>query len=156
MARIQDTELAGTIMGLHGGEWRIHASAVDDHELIIESLMWLSGEESEISIEKEKSTLGAPMQTICVKMKSKNSLQSLRRIENSSLEYILENGLSKRIDEQKFLHIRLSLEKIVQGEASVMQGPGGAIIKGKFKLEVYPGQEATIVAEELVSSLICE
>jgi len=154
MACIQDSMLAATSMGLHGGEWRTHASAVDDCELIIDSMRWLSGEESEITTHREKSALGAPMQTICVKMKAKQSIKSLQRIDDGSLKNLLENGISQRIDEHKFLHIRLNLENLVQGEASVINNPEEVVIKGKFKLEVYPGQEASLVAEELISRLV--
>ncbi len=85
-------------MSIHGGEWRIHASAVDEFEVIEESLSWLSGGESNIIIEKENSTLGAPMQTIRVKMKSKTALASLEILERDSLVAMLENGIGSRVD----------------------------------------------------------
>lgn len=156
MECIQDSMMSGDVMSLHGGEWRIHTSSVDDFELITESLEWLSGEESEIIIENEKSALGAPMKTIWVKMKSKYSKKSLQRLEKSSLIQLLEGGLSRRIDEHKFLHIRISLEKLVRGMATVDYDQGDAIVKGKFKLEVYPGQKAIDIAEELVAGLISD
>ena len=115
MERIQVTSASGMGMSLHGGEWRIHASAVDEGKVIEESLIWLCGGRSEIMIHKENSTLGAPMQTISVKMKGRDAIYSLERLERESLVSILENGLGSRVDEDKFLHIRLRLDRLVQG-----------------------------------------
>ena len=56
MERIQDTSASGMGMGLHGGEWRIHASAVDECKVIEDAVSWLSGGSSEIVVHKEKST----------------------------------------------------------------------------------------------------
>ncbi|HJM24255.1 MAG TPA: RNA-binding domain-containing protein [Candidatus Thalassarchaeaceae archaeon] len=154
MGRIEVTKTSGEVMGLHGGEWRIHASAVDDSKVISDALSWLSGGESEIICQKEKSALGAPMQTISVKMKSKQAMLSLGRVEMDSLSSILEVGLESRIDDDKFLHIRLDLGRLVQGEGVVSQNSKIPSAKGKFKLEVYPGQEAIDVAEKLIERLV--
>ncbi len=156
MGRIQDTSSSGVVMGLHGGEWRIHASAVDECEVIEDAVSWLSGGSSEISVHKEKSALGAPMQTISVKMKGKQALSSLARLENESLVSIIENGLDGRVDEDKFLHVRLKLERLVQGRGVLSQDSHESVAKGKFKLEVYPGQDSIEVAEKLLMGLIRE
>tara|TARA_B100001094_G_C18069767_1_gene739397 strand:+ start:287 stop:862 length:576 start_codon:yes stop_codon:yes gene_type:complete len=154
MERIQVIPARGIDMSIHGGEWRIHASAVDECEVIEESLSWLTGGESDIIIEKENSTLGAPMQTIRVKMKSKAALSSLEILERDSLVAMLENGIGSRVDEDKFLHIRLSLEKLVQGRGVVSNNSEESVAKGRFKLEVYPGQGPIEVAEDLLLRLI--
>ena len=70
--------------------------------------------------------------------------------------YILENGLDCRVDEGKFLHVRLKLEKLVQGKGGVAQDSHESVAKGKFKLEVYPGQDSIEVAENLLMGLISE
>ncbi len=156
MGRIQVSSSSGIDMSLHGGEWRIHASAVDESKVIAEALSWLSGGESEIIVHKENSTLGAPMQTISVKMKGKQALLSLGMLEKESLRIILENGLDERIDDDKFLHIRLSLGRLVQGIGVLSMNKDDPVAKGKFKLEVYSGQEPIDVAEKLLGLLIDE
>tara|TARA_B100001250_G_scaffold20986_2_gene17759 strand:- start:4779 stop:5249 length:471 start_codon:yes stop_codon:yes gene_type:complete len=156
MERIQYTLASGVDMGLHGGEWRIHASAVDECNVIEDSLIWLSGGTSEIVVHKEKSTLGAPMQTIGVKMKGKQALSSLGRLENESLVSMIDNGLDRRVDEDKFLHVRLKLERLVQGQGVISDNSQESVAKGKFKLEVYPGQDSVEVAENLLLGLIGE
>ena len=141
-------------MGLHGGEWRVHASAVDDTALIVDSMQWLCGDSVEISIESEKSALGAIMYTIVGKMNSKASKEPLGRVCNDSLKEILSNGIASRVDENKNLHIRLGLASLVRGEAVVAGPSGSPVAKGKFKLEVYPGQEAASVAESVIAKMV--
>jgi RNA binding exosome subunit len=87
-------------------------------------------------------------------MKSKAALSSLEILEKDSLVAMLENGVGSRVDEDKFLHIRLSLERLVQGRGVVSNNSEESVAKGKFKLEVYPGQETIEVAEDLLMRLI--
>ncbi len=47
----------GKDVSVHRGEWRVHASAVDDIRIIEDSLVWLCGDGVTISTKKEKSTL---------------------------------------------------------------------------------------------------
>ncbi len=143
-------------MGLHGGEWRIHASAVDESKVIADALRWLSGDGTEVDVQKENSTLGAPMQRISVRMNGRQALMSLGRLEKKSLRTIQKNGLDERIDDDKFLHIRLNLGLLVQGIGSISSTKNAPVAKGKFKLEVYPGQEPKDVAEKFLNQLIDE
>ena len=96
------------------------------------------------------------MQTISVKMKGKQARLSLGMLEKESLREILENGLDKRIDDDKFLHIRLSLGRLVQGIGALSGNTDEPVAKGKFKLEVYPGQEPIDVAEKILGLLLGE
>ena len=96
------------------------------------------------------------MKTISVKMKGKQAQSSLKRVEKESIDSLLENGIGSRVDEDKFLHIRLRLDRLVQGIAVISQNPDEPVAKGKFKLEVYPGQESNEVAEDFLIGLIGE
>ena len=80
-------------MGLHGGSWRIHSSAVDDINLITEALTWLSGVDSVIEVEKGKSALGAPQITLIARLSKKGALKSLGMLSVESLENLLEERL---------------------------------------------------------------
>ena len=140
-------------MALHGGSWRVQASAVDDIGLITDSIKWLCGHDEEVSVEKVKSALGAPMYTIQCKMKSRNAKESLARINAESLSAIINRGIEELIDRDKILHIRIDLGSLVRGEGVVVRKSQGVVVKGRFKLEVYPGQDPTMVAEELIKEL---
>ena len=61
-------------MGLHSVSWRVNVSALDQSELIQDSLKWIAGEKSSIEISKDKSFHGAEQYTIVAKnMKKKDS-----------------------------------------------------------------------------------
>ena len=141
-------------MSVHRGEWRVHASAVDDIRVIEDSLTWLCGDEVSISTQKEKSTLGAPMYTISSSMTAKQSMLSLARLQRQSIERILESGVDSRIDEDKFLHLRIDLAALSMGKGQVSLDKDTMVAKGRFKLEVYPGQSANEVAKSIFEGLI--
>ena len=141
-------------MSVHRGEWRVHASAIDDIRVIEDSLTWLCGDGVSISTQKEKSTLGAPMYTISSSMTAKQSLFSLGRLQRQSIERILESGVDSRIDEDKFLHLRIDLAALSMGKGQVSLDKDTMVAKGRFKLEVYPGQSANEVAKSIFEGLI--
>ena len=141
-------------MALHGGAWRVHASAVDDVELIADSIKWLCGGDEGIMVKRGKSALGAPMYTIECKMKPRIAMHSLERINSESLSSMLDFGLASQIDNDKILHIRIDLDSLVRGEAIVVRNNLGPVAKGRFKLEVYPGQDPASVAERLIEKLV--
>ena len=93
------------------------------------------------------------MYTIQCKMKSRNAKESLARINAESLSEIINRGIEELIDRDKILHIRIDLGSLVRGEGVVVRKSQGVVVKGRFKLEVYPGQDPTMVAEELIKEL---
>lgn len=145
--------LTGDGMSMHRGEWRVHASAVDDICVIEDSLAWLCGDRESVSTKNDKSALGAPMYTISASMNSKQSLFSMGRLETSSIDEILESGLESRIDEDNFLHLRIDLASLTMGRAAVSFDKHSMVAKGRFKLEVYPGQSAYEVARNMLEGL---
>ena len=144
----------GEDMSVHRGEWRVHASAVDDIQVIEDSLVWLCGDGVTISTQKEKSTLGAPMYTIYASMTAKQTMFSLGRLEKVSIKGILDSGLESRIDEDKYLHLRIDLAALSRGKGEVTLDKDKMVAKGKFKLEVYPGQPTYGVARSIFEALI--
>ena len=144
----------GEDMSVHRGEWRVHASAVDDIRVIEDSLAWLCGDGVSISTQKEKSTVGATMYTISTSMTAKQSIYSLGRLERVSIEEILDSGVESRIDEDKFLHLRIDLAALSRGKGEVSLDKDKMVAKGRFKLEVYPGQSAHEVARSIFEGLI--
>ena len=154
MGGIQDMLRIGQDMSVHRGEWRVHASAVDDIRVIEDSLAWLCGDGVSISTQKEKSTLGAPMYTISSSMTGKQSMFSLGRLERVSIEEILLSGLESRIDEHKFLHLRIDLAALSMGKGELSLNKDTMVAKGRFKLEVYPGQSAYEVARSIFEGLV--
>tara|TARA_B100000029_G_scaffold313729_2_gene306174 strand:- start:1152 stop:1592 length:441 start_codon:yes stop_codon:yes gene_type:complete len=145
-------------MALHSARWRVHASAVDDVSLIEQSLCWLTGEGCEVNLEKGKSWHGSEQTIIETGVSGrKKSAHALSRLGKEGLQQLLDQGVSSRIDEDKVLHIRISLSKLVCGEISLVgEGKSEPTVKGRFKVESYPGQDVETVTIELIHELILE
>ena len=143
-------------MGLHSVSWRVNVSALDQSELIQDSLKWIAGEKSSIEISKDKSFHGAEQYTIVAKnMKKKDSRKSLERLGEDVLKELLENNIQLRIDEDKNFYVRLKLSELVKGEISLAdKNTVSSTVKGKFKIESYPGDSTIEVISNLIRELI--
>ena len=145
-------------MGLHSVTWRVNVSALDDCDLIEESLKWISGEKSTIQRIKDKSFHGGLQYTIVAQVnKKREAVSSLRKIGTKILKYILEEGIEIRVDDSKNLHIRLELAELVKGQVHLAnRNTTAATVKGQFKIESYPGQSVIEVISDLIKELIDE
>ncbi len=142
-------------MGILRAEWRIHACELDDIALIQKSLEWLSGIDDCVVWKKDKSFHGPPISTGMVKIgRKKLARESLGRLGSETLQQLLSDGLEKRIDDDKNMHLRISLSKLVKGEVRLCtRDRSEAFVKGLFKIESYPGDNHLEIATELVRSM---
>lgn len=142
-------------MSLHSVSWRIHCSAMDDLEIIQSAMKQLSAVNSEVSWEKSKSYHGSPQTILEMRINNKkNAKQSLELLGKSLLNQLVENGIESQIDDDKNLHIRLSLSSLVAGKLRLAEGSEWtSAVKGKYKIESYPGQDPSEVLLELISKI---
>lgn len=142
-------------MSLHSVSWRIHCSAMDDLEIIQSAMKQLSAVNSEVSWEKSKSYHGSPQTILEMRINNKkNAKQSLELLGQSLLNQLVENGIESQIDDDKNLHIRLSLSSLVAGKLRLAEGSEWtSAVKGKYKIESYPGQDPSEVLLELISKI---
>jgi RNA binding exosome subunit len=142
-------------MSLHSVIWRVHTSSLDDIELIMDGIKWLSGEEALISIDKDKSVHGAIQNMIEAKLnKKKLAIESLERLGIDTLEMI-SSDLKARIDEDKNMHVRIDLTSLVQQRIKLSFAKNdGIIVKGVFKIESYPGEDPSDVISQLLIKTI--
>ena len=142
-------------MSLHSVSWRIHCSAMDDLEIIQSAMKQLSAVNSEVTREKSKSYHGSPQTILEMRINNKkNAKQSLELLGKSVLDQLVENGIESQIDDDKNLHIRLSLSSLVAGKLRLAEGSEWtSAVKGKYKIESYPGQDPGEVLLELISKI---
>ena len=143
-------------MSLHSVLWRVNVSALDQTELIQDSLKWIAGEKSSIKISKDKSFHGSEQYTIVAKnMNKKDSKKSLERLGKNVLSELLKNNIRLRVDENKNFYVRLKLSELVRGEVSLADNnTNSSTVKGKFKIESYPGDSTIEVISNLIEELI--
>ena len=128
---------------------------MDDLEIIQSAMKQLSAVNSEVSWEKSKSYHGSPQTILEMRINSKkNAKQSLELLGKSLLNQLVENGIESQIDDDKNLHIRLSLSSLVAGKLRLAEGSEWtSAVKGKYKIESYPGQDPGEVLLELISKI---
>ena len=140
-------------MSVHNVTWSATASAVGSTEVIERALDWFTGGHAEISKEKVKSYHGAKMLMIHARiMKKKAAKLSLAHLGVDFLQQLADKDeLEPRIDDQNVLHIRLSLSALAKGSIEFSEGLEEQV-KGRIKLEVYPGQDPVKNAQELLNN----
>ena len=143
-------------MGLHSATWRIHASAVDDLNLLKESLRWLTGDDCNLTVEKDKSWHGSKQTVLeAATKRKKTALKALAKLGDEALERLLDEGISRRIDDEKVMHVRIRLSNLARGEiVLISEDDTVSVAKGQFKIESYPGNEPSDVITETILSLL--
>ena len=138
-------------MSVHNITWAATASAVGSKEVIERALQWMTGDHAELSNEKVKSYHGAKMILIHARiMKKKAAKLSLTHLGTDFLlELAKSEQLESRIDGDNVLHIRLSLESLASGSIEFSRRHEEQV-KGRIKLEVYPGQKPKEIAHEML------
>tara|TARA_B100000965_G_scaffold77194_1_gene61304 strand:+ start:558 stop:947 length:390 start_codon:yes stop_codon:yes gene_type:complete len=128
---------------------------MDDPEIIQSAMKQLSAVNSEVNWEKSKSYHGSPQTILEMRINNKkNAKQSLELLGKSLLNQLVENGIESQIDDDKNLHIRLSLSSLVAGKLRLAEGSEWtSAVKGKYKIESYPGQDPSEVLLELISKI---
>jgi len=137
---------------VHNVTWYATASGVGSTEAIEEALKWLTGGNAEISREKVKSYHGARMTMLRAKIHRKRAArESIPHMGADLLGNLAQcDNLNARIDEENILHIRLSVSALVRGSIELSEGSEEQV-KGRIKLEVYPGQESVENAREMLA-----
>ncbi len=139
-------------MSLHGALWRVHTTELDNLDLIKSALAWISGENSNLIIDKDKSIHGAVQKTLTVKLeKKKQAIRSFKNLGNDALLNLLDSDINSRIDEDNNFHIRINLGDLVQQKITISPSNSSElIVKGIFKIECYPGDIAEIIMKNLI------
>ena len=126
-------------MGIHHVSCRVTASGVDDTKVIIDSLEWLAGGETEIIVDKSTSYHGSKVQLISFKLtKNKQVKQFICKLKTTDTT-LISQALGEKIDENNTLHIRLCLDSLI-GEKILITNSTQKSVKCNIKVEVYPGQ----------------
>jgi len=145
-------------MGLLSATWRVHASGVDDLEMIESGLNFLTGGCCEVIWTKDKSFHGSPQHVAMARTeKKKDAVSCFGRLGVEVLNELSKEGIEKRIDGEKTIHVRISLSELCRGRVSLIDSESrGSIVKGTFKIEAYPGDDPVEMASRLVNKLCSE
>ena len=133
-------------MGVHHVSWLATASGLEDENLVAEALAWLTGDPESVKIEKTTSFHGSNVNLVTAELLRKGpATKSLARLGNDAIDAILSD-LSSRLDEDNVLHIRLDLLELLAGRVKVCMPNSRPTVKGRTKLQVYPGDNPQEIA----------
>ena len=143
-------------MGVHHVSWQSTASGLEDEYIHAAALAWLIGDEEAVKIERMDSYHGSPIHVITAEISRRGpATKSLSRLGSDALE-LLKQELDTRMDENNVIHIRLDLLDLLSGKITLTLPGERPTIKGRAKLEVYPGNTATDIAIEIIDKAVIE
>ena len=139
-------------MSVHNVSWNVTSSGLGATDEIEAALNWLTGGFAEISREKVKSYHGSRMMLISAQInRKKDAKTSICQLGPGLLkELSLSKELHQKIDAKNVLHIRLRTSSLVSGSIELSNGSEEQI-KGRIKLEVYPGQDPVENARNMLA-----
>ena len=134
--------------------WKSTASGLEDEYIHASALSWLVGNDDAVDIERMNSYHGSAIHIISAELKRRGqATKSLARLGEEVLSQ-LKSELTSRMDEDNVIHIRLDLLELLAGRISLTVPGDRPTVKGRAKLEVYPGNEPMDVAEETLDDAI--
>ena len=139
-------------MSVHNLTWIVTSSAVGATQVIHDALEWLTGGRAELTHEKVKSYHGPKITLIRAKIdKKKSAREAICQLGSEFLSSLASSEeLESRIDDNNALHIRLDLAALVASRVQKSELKGDGVVKGKIKLEVYPGQDRLEIARKML------
>ena len=97
---------------------------------------------------------GSPIHLVAAELKRRaHATKSLSRLGEEALN-LLKSQLDERIDDDNVVHIRLDLQDLLSGKVTLTIPGEKPTVKGRAKLEVYPGNEAKSVAISTIENAI--
>ena len=134
--------------------WKSTASGLEDEYIHASAISWLVGNDDAVEIERMNSYHGSAIHIISAELKRRGqATKSLARLGEEVLSQ-LKNELTSRMDKDNVIHIRLDLLELLAGRISLTVPGDRPTVKGRAKLEVYPGNEPMDVAEETLNDAI--
>lgn len=130
--------------------WQSTASGLEDEYIHAAALGWLVGDDEAVSIERMNSYHGSPIHLITAEIKKRGKATKSLSILGVDVLNSLKSELTNRLDENNVIHIRLDLLDLLGGKLTLTSPGDRPTVKGKAKLEVYPGSEAIDVAIETI------
>ena len=143
-------------MGVHHVSWQTTASGVEDEYIHAAAIAWLVGDDELVEIERMDSYHGSPIHVVRAKIKNRSkATKSLSRLGPELLNE-LKNDLDNRMDDSNVIHIRLDLLDLLAGKITLTLPGERTTVKGRAKLEVYPGNVVDEVAFNTLDKAIEE
>lgn len=140
----------GVVMGIHHISWQSTASGLEDEYVHAAALGWLVGDDEAVSIERMNSYHGSPIHLVTAEIKRRGKATKSLSFLGTDVLDSLKSELDSRLDEKNVIHLRLDLLDLLAGKCTLTTPGDRTTVKGKAKLEVYPGKDPFDVALETI------
>ena len=143
-------------MGLHHVSWQTTASGLEDEYIHAAALAWLVGDEEAVEIERMNSYHGSAIHIIRAELKRRS--QATKSLARLGVEVLtsLKDQLDTRMDDDNVIHVRLDLLDLLAGRVKLTLPGKRPTLKGRAKLEVYPGDKVSEVAKDTLEKAISD
>ena len=130
-------------MAAHWLSLRTTVSAVENLDVICDSIAWLSGEPDSIKVGKTKSHHGSNMYSVTCKLTKNKSIQCVLDNLGDEIKADLVANPLERLDSNDCLHFRVSKTSLIAGKPEI--SPPGSSSSVKFSIKVKKfGNQTTI------------
>jgi RNA binding exosome subunit len=118
----------------------------------LDALRWLTADSADVSVKKTRSWFNSTLHLITVRTTGRAAARrAVTNLGPELLLQLLEESDTASIDDENIFHLRLSLSDLVRGRIELAQPNSKQdVIKGRIKLAVFHGEEATTVFRQLV------
>ena len=141
-------------MPIHSIHWKAFASGLDDEAVLCEAMNWLCCEFENVEVEKTTSFHGSPIHIISADISKRGQARrALAHLGEKILQEII-TGIEHRLDDENCVHFRLRITDLVCGQIVLAEPGENRAVKGKVKLQVYPGDNPPEVAKILFGEAI--
>ena len=141
-------------MPIHSIHWKAFASGLDDETVICEAMTWLCCDFEKVEVEKTTSFHGSPIHIVSADISKRGQARrALAHLGEKILQEII-SGLKHRLDDENCVHFRLRIADLVCGHIILAEPGEDRAVKGKVKLQVYPGDNPPEVAKILFGEAI--
>lgn len=130
-------------MAAHWLSLRTTVSAVENLDVICDSIAWLSGEPGSTKVDKTKSHHGSSMYSVTCKLTKNKSIQCVLDNLGDEIKAELVANSRERLDSNDCMHFRVSKTSLVAGKPEISPPGSSSSVKFSIKIKKF-GDQSTI------------
>ena len=130
-------------MAAHWLSLRTTVSAVENLDVICDSIAWLSGDPDSTKVDKTKSHHGSSMYSVTCKLTKNKSIQCVLDNLGDEIKAELVANSLERLDSNDCMHFRVSKTSLVAGKPEISPPGSSSSVKFSIKIKKF-GDQSTI------------
>ena len=137
-------------MAAHWLSLRTTVSAVENLDVICDSIAWLSGDADSINVDKTKSHHGSDIYSVTCKLTKNKSIQCVLDNLGNEIRADLVADPLERLDSNDCLHFRVSKASLIAGKPKISPPGSSSSVKFSIKIKKFGDQNTIGQVTELL------